>query len=240
VQKARYMRTPSFGPIAMLLNADFTIRTVVHAGRQDWVPSPSKGVERRMLFRIGEEKARATSIVRYAPHSRFPWHMHPGGEEFLVLEGVFQDERGDYPAGSYVRNPPGTHHTPASQDGCVIFVKLWQFRKDDAEQIVHLPGKDNAQERSLKKATSIGVFDNGHEQVSLEHWEADTIKLIPNPEGLEVLVISGSFTDGEEIFEPLSWLRLPAGMALEARTRADGCLVWMKAGPLLHNNICQF
>jgi hypothetical protein len=98
----------------MHLNDDLTARTVVHGGKLDWIPSPSKGIDRRMLFRVGDEKARATSIVRYAPQSQFPRHSHPGGEEFLVLEGVFQDENGDYRAGSYIRNPPGRKMTLAS------------------------------------------------------------------------------------------------------------------------------
>jgi ChrR-like protein with cupin domain len=48
-----------------------------------------------------------------------------------VLEGVFQDEHGDYPTGTYVRNPPTSSHTPASEAGCTIFVKLWQFDPHD-------------------------------------------------------------------------------------------------------------
>ncbi len=58
-----------------------------------------------MLFRIGEEKARATFIVRYAPGTSFARHVHSGGEEFLVFDGTFQDEEGDYPVGTYARNP---------------------------------------------------------------------------------------------------------------------------------------
>jgi anti-sigma factor ChrR (cupin superfamily) len=81
------------------LNADFSKRAVVHAATLAWTASPVPGVERRMLDRIGDEVARATSIVRYAPRSCFPPHVHGGGEEFLVLEGVFQDEHGDFPAG---------------------------------------------------------------------------------------------------------------------------------------------
>src|SRR5690606_10081096 len=121
--------------------ADFSVPAVVHAARLEWVASPSPGVHRRMLFRIGEEKARATSIVRYAPNSHFPRHAHPGGEEFLVLEGTFQDETGDFPAGTYVRNPPGTAHAPGSDAGCTIFVKLWQFREDDRDKVVRRPGE---------------------------------------------------------------------------------------------------
>src|SRR6516225_7214659 len=129
------------GALTMRINDDFTRPVIVHAARQDWVASPAQGVHRRMLFRIGEEKARATSIVRYAPASAFPRHTHTGGEEFVVLDGVFQDEHGDYPAGAYIRNPPGTSHVPSSKDGCTIFVRLWQFRADDRAQTVRQPGE---------------------------------------------------------------------------------------------------
>lgn len=93
----------------MRINEDLTKPVIVHSAKLDWVPSPATGVDRRMLYRVGGEVARATSIVRYAPGSAFPRHVHSGGEEILVLEGTFEDEHGDYPAGSYFRNPPGTY-----------------------------------------------------------------------------------------------------------------------------------
>lgn len=118
----------------MEINADFSRRVVVHSNQLEWRPSPMKGVERRMLDRIGGEVARATTIVRYAPDSKFSAHTHTGGEEFIVLDGVFQDEHGDFPVGTYVRNPPTTSHTPGSEEGCTIFVKLWQFDMADRTQ----------------------------------------------------------------------------------------------------------
>jgi anti-sigma factor ChrR (cupin superfamily) len=97
----------------MELNADFSQRTVVHAAQLAWMPSPIAGVDRRMLDRIGEDVARATSIVRYAPGSRFSPHMHGSGEEFLVLEGVFQDEATSRPATIFaIRRPPRTRPDP--------------------------------------------------------------------------------------------------------------------------------
>ena len=117
----------------MLINADLTKRVVIHTPSLEWVPSPLPGVERRMLDRHGAESGRATSMVRYAPGSSFKEHTHVGGEEFLVLEGVFSDERGDFPAGSYVRNPIGSKHTPFCKDGCIIFVKLHQIDEAEAE-----------------------------------------------------------------------------------------------------------
>src|SRR5258708_13397061 len=111
----------------MRITADLTKRASVHAGESEWVKSPMPGVERRMLERVGDEVARATSIVRYAPGTAFSPHTHLGGEEFFVLDGIFQDERGDYSAGSYVRNPPTSRHRPRSQAGSTIFVKLFHF-----------------------------------------------------------------------------------------------------------------
>ena len=73
----------------MELNADFSAKALVHSDQVEWLASPMKGVDRRMLDRIGGEVARATSIVRYAPGSHFSPHTHTGGEEFIVLEGVF-------------------------------------------------------------------------------------------------------------------------------------------------------
>ena len=119
----------------MDINADFTARALVNAGGLDWIPSPMPGVDRRLFDRIGDEVARATTIVRYAPYSRFSAHAHDGGEEFIVLDGAFQDEHGDYPTGTYVRNPPTSRHTPGAEPGCVIFVKLWQFDPDDRTHV---------------------------------------------------------------------------------------------------------
>jgi len=211
----------------MKLNADFDVPAIVHAAKEPWVTSPTAGVERRMLFRIGDEKARATSIVRYARNSHFPAHGHPGGEEILVLDGVFQDESGDYPAGSYMRNPPESGHRPGSEQGCVIFVKLWQFRRDDREYV------------QLRNADGI-LFDNGHEQVRIEIWPTNQDIELANPDGLELLVLEGSFSHARESFARHSWLRLPGGTPLRARIGAHGARVWLKAGLLLQENLCAF
>jgi quercetin dioxygenase-like cupin family protein len=223
---------------AMRLNDDLSIRALVHAGETDWMPSPARGVERRMLFRIGGEKARATSIVRYAPGSRFARHGHPGGEEFLVLEGTFQDETGDFPVGVYVRNPPGTGHAPRSQPGCVIFVKLWQFRADDGARIVRLPGEGEKVGPRPGVSSSQILFEGADERVTIEDWRAGEEIGLPNPEGLELLTLAGSFTEGGDVLRRWSWLRLPAGAPLRARVGPEGARVWLKSAPLLHAGVC--
>lgn len=224
----------------MLLNADLSKRTVVHAGMLEWVSSPAKGVDRRMLFRVGEEKARATSIVRYAPGSRFSRHGHAGGEEFLVLEGTFQDETGDFPTDTYVRNPPGTGHAPGAATGCTIFVKLWQFKQGDRERVVRFRGEGDAGRLRPGVASSSVLFDGAGERVMLETWEAGAEIELANPRGLELLVLSGAFSDGIETLDRWTWLRLPAGESLMARVKPQGARVWYKSAPLLHDDVCAF
>lgn len=221
----------------MRINDDFSRPVIVHAARQDWVPSPVVGVERRILFRIGDEVARATSIVRYAPGSAFPRHTHGGGEEILVLDGVFQDEHGDYPAGSYFRNPPGTSHVPAARDGCTIFVRLWQFRADDTVQLVRQPGEGRNTVPRAGAASATVLYDDGHEHVRLEEWTTGERVTVENGRGLEFLVLAGALRIGQEQLEPQSWGRLPAGTNLTATVGPEGAAIWIRDAPLLHPDV---
>ena len=223
----------------MRINDELSKPVLVHAAKVDWVASPSAGVDRRMLFRVGGEVARATSVVRYAPGSLFPRHTHGGGEEVVVLEGVFQDEHGDYPAGSYFRNPPGTSHVPGSKDGCTIFVRLWQFRGEDQLQIVRQPGQGQQVEPRPGASSAAVLFKDDHEEVRLEDWQPDATITVANPHGLEFFVLSGGLTIGSEALEPLSWGRLPAGVDLNARVGQKGAKIWTKEAPLLHLDVCQ-
>ena len=216
----------------MRINDDLTIPVIVQTSELPWVASPAAGVDRRMLFRIGDEVARATSIVRYAPRSAFPRHTHGGGEEFVVLDGVFQDEHGDYPAGSYIRNPPGTSHVPASVDGCTIFVRLWQFRESDRAQIVRRPGE-------LRQDTTgvIDLFDDGFEKVRIDSVAPGNALTIENERGLEALVIDGTLSVSGHDLKPQGWIRLPAGQALRAVAGPQGARVWSKDAPLMHPDV---
>ncbi len=217
----------------MQLNADFSKRAVVHGEQIEWVKSPMPGVDRRMLDRLGEEVARATTIVRYAPGSKFSPHIHTGGEEFIVVDGVFQDEHGDFPAGSYIRNPPESSHTPGSEPGCVIMVKLWQFDLDDRTHV----RIDTNKMRALPAAGRPGVtvmplFHDRREDVRMEIWDAGASIQLDVPFGIELFVMEGGFEENSETFEPHSWLRLPCGDTLRATAGKDGCKVWIKADHL--------
>ncbi len=189
------------------------------------------GVDRRMLDRIGGEVARATSIVRYAPGSLFEEHVHGGGEEFFVLDGVFQDEHGDYPAGTYVRNPPTSRHRPGSASGCVIFVKLWQFDPCDRAALTintHALRLRDALDRP--GVAVVPLFEDGCESVRIEVWAPDTTIELSTPDGAELLVLEGTCAAFGEIMRVQSWLRLPNDGHLSAVAGRQGARVWMKTG----------
>lgn len=217
----------------MNINADFKQRVVVHSQQQPWVASPMAGVERRPLDRVGGEVARATSIVRYAPGSHFSPHVHTGGEEFIVLEGVFQDEHGDFPAGSYIRNPPQSSHTPGSEKGCVIFVKLWQFNPDDRQHI-NVPARvDTALASAEFTPPALGVtskelYRDEFEVVSVYELAPNTALNLDAVKGLEMLVLDGEFCEGSDTLETHSWLRLPTDSELHGRTGSKGARLWVK------------
>ena len=216
----------------MQLHADLSLPAAVESAALPWVASPMAGVERRMLERDGEEVARATSVVRYAPGSSFAPHSHGAGEEFLVLEGVFSDETGDFPAGFYVRNPPGSRHRPASAEGAVIFVKLRQMPPEETA-----PLRLDTRAPALWRETAAGrreavLFDAPWERVVL-------LRLLPGtaaccetwPRGAEFFVVEGEIAVDGASHGAGAWLRLPRGSSFALSTR-DGALVYRKTGHL--------
>ncbi|KGI79056.1 cupin [Oleiagrimonas soli] len=216
----------------MQLHADLDLRACVDAYALPWTPSPAAGVERRMIERDGAEAARATSLVRYAPDSRFPSHAHPRGEEILVLEGTFGDEFGDYPPGTYLRNPPGSRHAPRTDEGCTIFVKLRHMHPQERERVV----VDTA-ERAWRTSAVCGlrIMPLGGfrgERAALARLAPGT--RVPTHRyagGGEWLVLDGALRDDEGVYAAGTWLRLPCGTRQTVSSDA-GCTLFVKTGHL--------
>ena len=214
-----------------MLNMDLNKTVVIKTAEQAWEASPSKGVWRKPLAKAAAEHGHTTSIVRFEPGCSFAEHGHPLGEEILVLEGVFSDQYGDYPAGTYIRNPPGTKHVPFSKEGCVLFVKLDQFDPNDGEEVTidthkadWLPGQGKLQVMPLHQ------FEN--ESVALVRWPSNT-KFQPHMHfgGEEIYVISGTFIDEYGSYPQGSWIRSPHKSEhfpfVEEET-----VIWVKTGHL--------
>jgi anti-sigma factor ChrR (cupin superfamily) len=217
----------------MKIAADFSKREIVHSASTPWIDSPMAGVSRRPLDRVGHEVARATTVVRYAPNSQFSPHVHAGGEEFVVLEGVFQDEHGDYPIGSYVRNPPQSSHTPGSKAGCVILVKLWQFQPQDRTPVqLNINEMKALPHTEVKGVSVIPLFEDKYEQVSVMSIQAHTSLEFSPEGGAELFVLQGSVKEQQDTLIKHSWLRAPIGYPLLLKTEEVAAKIWIKTGNL--------
>jgi anti-sigma factor ChrR (cupin superfamily) len=190
-------------------NLDLSKRLVVETQHQKWLPSPAKGVFRKPLEREDKESGHTTSIVKYEPGSKFSSHNHPMGEEIFVLEGVFSDEFGDYPAGSYLRHPPNSEHAPFSQTGCIIFVKLNQFDALDGD-IVNINTATTSWRAGIGGLEVMPLHQFSGESVALVKWpKGENFQPHRHHGGEEILVLSGTFCDEHGEYEQGTWLRNP-------------------------------
>ena len=217
------------------LNADFSARVVMDTAAMDWQPSPSPKVWRKRLdLTGGAEHGRVTSVVRYDPGSSFRAHGHPTGEEILVLEGVFSDEHGDYPAGSYLLNPTGFRHGPFSHDGCVLFVKLCQFAGEGRPHVTIETGTAPWRPGAAAGVELLPLYEEpGYpETMALVRYAPGTVApRRDDPGGAEILVLDGVLEDAGGRYTAGTWLRLPPGSAQEPRS-PQGCRFYLKRGHL--------
>ncbi len=217
----------------MDVNADFSKRVMLHSDEIEWQTSPMAGVDRRRLDRIDNEADRVTTIVRYAPESHFSPHVHTGGEEFIVLDGIFEDDYGNWPTGSYIRNPPTSKHQPGSKDGCVIFVKLAQFNPDD-RTFVHadIAKLGSVADRNREGVSISPLFKDEDEDVRIEYWDANAEISLNTDGGAELLVLKGGFNEGGDTLRQHSWLRVPDNYDFKVVAGEEGAQVWIKSGHL--------
>jgi len=191
------------------LNLDYSKQLVIHSEELPWVSSPAEGVHRKQFERAQAESGRVTSLVRFDAGAHFDSHSHPMGEEVMVLEGTFSDENGDYPAGTYLRHAPGSHHSPYSKNGCLIFVKLDHFAENDTQSVVirecdrqWRAGIGNLQVVSLHEHlgehTALVKWPSGEHFQSHRHWG-----------GEEILVLEGVFSDEHGDYPKGTWIRSP-------------------------------
>ena len=217
------------------LNQDFSKRIVINSNDEKWHSSPSDGVNRIYLERDNMgEYSKASSIVQFKPDSSFDEHSHKDGEEIYVLEGVFSDQFGDYPAGTYLRNPDNTSHIPFSKDGCLIFVKLRQFMDDDSTRIVKNTNNLPWLQGLVSGLEVMPLHQYKSEHVALVRWEPNTLfNTHKHWGGEEILVIDGVFYDEYGSYPKGSWIRSPHLSSHKPFTKSEGAIIFVKTGHLL-------
>lgn len=215
-----------------MLNSDFSERVVVNIQVLPWQDSPSGGVRRRMIERDGGEVARATSIVRYDAGARFPPHRHDLGEEIIVLDGVFSDEDGDYGAGTYIKNPPGSLHSPFSEQGCTLFVKARHLDLADQERVVVDTHGSSWFAGMVPGLSVLPLAEFSTQHTALVRWAPETFF---NPHrhfgGEEIFVLEGVFADEHGEYPAGTWLRSPH-LSMHKPFSREGCLIFVKTGHL--------
>ncbi|NOQ87877.1 MAG: cupin [Gammaproteobacteria bacterium] len=191
------------------LNMDFSKALCSHPDEQQWLKSPADGVSRIHLEREAAESGHTTSFVKFEPGSFFPPHQHPLGEEIYVLDGTFSDEGGDYPAGTYIRKPPGSHHKPFTRNGCILFVKLDQFQTGDTKHVVSRPG-DQQWQQGIGNLKILSLHTFNTESTALVWWpENEIFQAHSHWGGEEIVVIKGAFIDEHGTYPKGSWIRSP-------------------------------
>jgi len=217
------------------INGDPSVLATADTTQMEWVPSPSGSVWRKRVHLVGPpESGQVTSVVRYQPKSSFPAHDHPEGEEILVLEGVFSDEHGDWPAGTYLLNPEGFRHTPFSEPGCLLFVKLRQFPGQERRHVVIDTQKATWEPGSLPGVAHKPLYQQAgfSDVMRLERWEPDADRgVVSHEQGAELFVLDGEFSDEAGTYSAGCWLRLPAGSRHRPRS-ASGCTLYVKESGL--------
>jgi anti-sigma factor ChrR (cupin superfamily) len=213
-------------------NMDFSKTVVIDTHQQEWVASPMPGVWCKSLAREDAERGHATSIVRYDAGASFSLHDHPLGEEILVLEGIFSDETGDYPAGTYFRNPEGFRHAPFSKQGCVILVKLHQLSQGDSQRI-HVDTKATSWQSGYGALEVMTLHTFEGEHTALVKWPAGEV-FQPHQHfgGEEIYVISGTFKDQHGSYPAGTWLRSPH-LSEHHPYVDEETLIWVKVGHLM-------
>jgi hypothetical protein len=72
------------------------------------------------------------------------------------------------------------------------------------------------------------LYKDAREDVRIEEWAPHTSLNLALPQGGEFLVLSGSFMHEGQTLDAQSWLRLPPGSRLRAKTGDQGAKVWVK------------
>ena len=218
-----------------MLNQNFHEKVVMQSSQFESVSSPCDGVIRTLLERSEDsEYAISTTLVEFQPDSHFDEHIHDHGEELFVIEGTFSDEYGDYPEGTYIRNPNGTKHSPFSKNGCKLFVKLRQFNNKDDKKIIINTNKQPWLPGLVKGLEVLPLHNFEHENTALVKWDKNTqFNFHQHFGGEEILVLNGTFYDEFGSYPKLTWIRNPHMSKHTPYTLDDGALIFVKTGHLL-------
>lgn len=224
------------------INANFSVPVIIESNLLDWSITPAisttvlpkmsratpmSGVRQHCFEHVINKKTRLTSLLKFSAGRSFKKFGHESGEEFLVLSGVFSDAGGDYGAGYYVRNPPGTTHAPYTRHGCIVLFKLGQFQALDNKR-VRINTLDSVARWRAAGEPGVSCMDLhqfSEEQVHLYRIRSECwITFKPSRCGLEIFVCEGYINVKDKCYATGCWLRYPAGSKIKVSSMGGACL----------------
>ncbi len=209
-------------------NMDLSRRVVIDTENHTLKSFQPNGTFRIPLESESRESGRLTSIVKFTPGAKLDQSTHSSGEEIVVLEGVLSDEQENYPAGTYLRIPPGDYRIFSSKQGCKIFRKSNQLLPLDTENIVintnnaewH-PGHGNLEVMPLSDNTALVKWPKGAVFVNHSHYG-----------GEEIFVLKGKFNDEHGSYPKGTWIRSPH-LSTHFPFVEEETIIFVKTGHLL-------
>ncbi|MGE5318749.1 MAG: cupin domain-containing protein [Hyphomicrobiaceae bacterium] len=214
------------------MNSDLSARFVLDTESMGWLATAEAGGWRKWLDCVDGAAPSSTSVVKCAPGGAFEPPGQGLGEEMLVLEGALADERAEYAAGAYLRNPPGAPCTLSTGQGCVVFVKRYPFEPEDSA-VVRIDTANRPWLPGLVPGLSVmPLHQHQHEHAALVRWQPETY-FQPHAHfgGEEILVLSGTFEDEHGSYPAGTWIRSPH-MSRHQPFSRTGCTIYVKTGHL--------
>ncbi len=95
---------------------------------QPYQPGLREGVDICVLFNENTEEQTGADLafLRYQPGAYVPGHVHIGYETVLVLQGQYIENGVEYRSGAFIVRSPGTCHSMASGEGCLILASRYK------------------------------------------------------------------------------------------------------------------
>lgn len=211
-------------------NADFSQRVVIHPSDKQWGETQMSGVRFQLLEACCLPYPRRTLVLDCKPGSVINKHDSQMEVEFFVLDGEIADENGNYPKGTYVRNPNGSSHAH-SKLGCRLFVKLSQIHEEDQGQRVINTKRESKWLPGPVEGTEIYPLHMWDcESVFLIRWLSEaSFKPTLNPDGEEIYVVHGQLNDKQGTYPKGSWIRNPP-VSWQSWEADNGTIVYYKHG----------
>lgn len=99
--------------------ADDSVTLRLDTNRNGWLA----GEDEIEIMPLHEHGFETVVLEKWPAGAKSRPHIHFGGEEIFIVSGQLFDEFGEYPTGTWVRNPHDSEHSPYVAEEALLWVK---------------------------------------------------------------------------------------------------------------------